>query len=49
MLAVFEHLNPDNLIKLFKERRRVLSLDGMVILTTPATWSDRLFLCLARI
>jgi SAM-dependent methyltransferase len=49
MLAVIEHLNPDSLVKLFKECRRVLALDGMVILTTPAAWSDRLLRCMARI
>jgi SAM-dependent methyltransferase len=49
MLAVVEHLNPDSLVKLFKECRRVLELDGMVILTTPAAWSDRLLRFMAQI
>jgi len=49
MLAVVEHLNPDSLVKLFKECRRVLELHGMVILTTPAAWSDRLLRLMARI
>ena len=49
MLAVVEHLNPDSLVKLFKECRRVLELDGMVILTTPAAWSDRLLRFMVRI
>jgi SAM-dependent methyltransferase len=49
MLAVIEHLNPNNLVELFQETRRVLSPEGMVILTTPAAWSDRLLRWMALV
>jgi SAM-dependent methyltransferase len=49
LLAVVEHLNPDSLAQLFKESRRVLRPDGMVILTTPAAWSDGLLQLMARL
>ena len=48
MLAVAEHLNPASLVLLFSEVYRVLQPGGMVILTTPASWSDGLLRCLAR-
>jgi len=49
LLAVVEHLNPDSMALLFKECRRVLKPGGMVILTTPAAWSDGLLKFMARI
>lgn len=49
LLAVVEHLNPDSLAQLFKECRRVLKSAGMVILTTPAAWSDGLLHFMAHI
>lgn len=49
MLAVVEHLDPPKLVKLFQECRRVLAEGGMVILTTPASWSDRLLRMMARL
>ncbi len=48
MLALIEHLDPRSLVDLFKESRRVLEMGGMVVLTTPAAWSDRLLRRLAR-
>jgi len=39
MLAVIEHLNPANLVILFSEAYRTLDAGGLVILTTPASWS----------
>jgi SAM-dependent methyltransferase len=48
MLAVVEHLNPDSLAQLFREGRRVLRPGGMVILTTPAAWSDGLLHLMAH-
>lgn len=48
MLAVVEHLNPNMLAELFRECRRVLIPDGMVGLTTPAAWSDRLLHLMAK-
>jgi SAM-dependent methyltransferase len=49
LLAVVEHLNPDSMALLFKESRRVLKPGGMVILTTPASWSDGLLKFMASI
>ncbi len=49
LLAVVEHLNPDSLALLFRESRRVLKQGGMVILTTPAAWSDGLLKLMARL
>lgn len=49
LLAVVEHLNPDSMALLFRECRRVLKPGGMVILTTPAAWSDGLLHFMAHI
>jgi SAM-dependent methyltransferase len=49
MLAVIEHLNPMKLVILFTEAYRTLQPGGMVILTTPAAWSDRLLHWMANI
>ena len=49
MLAVVEHLNPDSMAILFNEIHRTLRPGGMVIMTTPATWSDGLLRLMARI
>ena len=48
LLAVVEHLNPDSMALLFQESCRVLKTGGMVILTTPAAWSDGLLKTMAR-
>ncbi|SRR6266498_530782 len=49
LLAVVEHLNPEHMAILFKEIYRVLKPGGMVILTTPAAWSDGLLKFMARV
>jgi len=49
LLAVVEHLNPDSMALLFQEIHRVLRPGGMVIMTTPASWSDGLLRFMARI
>jgi SAM-dependent methyltransferase len=49
LLAVVEHLDPALMAILFKETYRVLSPGGMVILTTPAAWSDGLLKFMARV
>jgi SAM-dependent methyltransferase len=49
LLAVVEHLDPALMAKLFKEVYRVLKPGGMVILTTPAAWSDGLLKFMARL
>ena len=49
MLAVFEHLEPERLVKIHKEIYRILKPGGMYIMTTPAFWTDRLLRFLAKI
>lgn len=49
LLAVVEHLNPDSMAMLFREVHRVLRPGGMVIMTTPAAWSDGLLHWMARV
>jgi SAM-dependent methyltransferase len=49
LLAVVEHLNPSSLALLFREIHRVLQPEGIVILTTPAAWSDNLLHLMAHL
>ncbi len=49
MLAVAEHLNPSSLVQIFQEIHRVLLPDGMLVVTTPAAWSDSLLHFLSRV
>jgi SAM-dependent methyltransferase len=42
MLAVLEHLSPIRVPPLMKDILRVLRKGGVLIVTTPAPWSDRL-------
>jgi SAM-dependent methyltransferase len=49
MLALIEHLNPENLVKLFLEVNRILVPGGVLIVTTPASWSNGLLKFLASI
>jgi len=49
MLAVFEHIEPENLVRLHKEIHRVLKPDGMYVMTTPAVWTGPLLRLLAKL
>jgi len=49
MLAVAEHLNPTNLVQVFQEVYRLLHPGGVLVVTTPAAWSDSLLQWMARI
>jgi SAM-dependent methyltransferase len=44
-----EHLDPALMALLFKEIYRVLKTGGLVVLTTPAAWSDGLLKFMARV
>jgi 2-polyprenyl-3-methyl-5-hydroxy-6-metoxy-1,4-benzoquinol methylase len=48
MLAVIEHLEPDDVMVILNEIRRLLKPGGQIVLTTPAAWSDRLLGVMAR-
>ncbi len=49
LLAVVEHLDPALMALLFKEIYRVLKPGALVVLTTPAAWSDGLLKFMARV
>jgi SAM-dependent methyltransferase len=49
MLAVIEHLNPVSLVQLFGEAHRTLRKEGIILLTTPAAWSDGLLQVMSRL
>ena len=49
LLAVVEHLNPESLVQLLRESRRALQPGGILLLTTPAAWSDGLLHLMAHI
>jgi SAM-dependent methyltransferase len=49
LLAVVEHLDPQNMALLFKEVYRILAPQGLIILTTPSAWSSGLLNTMARI
>jgi SAM-dependent methyltransferase len=49
MLAVVEHLSPTSLVELFQDIHRALRPNGIVIITTPAAWSDGLLRFMAQI
>ena len=48
MLAVFEHIEPDKLINILKEIRRILKPGGRFFLTTPAPRADKLLRFMAK-
>jgi SAM-dependent methyltransferase len=49
MLAVIEHLSPASLVQLFGEAHRTLRKEGMILLTSPAAWSDGLLQMMSRL
>jgi SAM-dependent methyltransferase len=48
MLAVFEHIEPNKLVKMHREIYRTLKPGGIYIMTTPAFWTDCLLRLLAK-
>ena len=49
MLALIEHLDPSKLIELFSEAYRIMVPKGVLILTTPSSWTNGLLRWMARI
>ncbi|MFH1317219.1 MAG: class I SAM-dependent methyltransferase [Candidatus Woesearchaeota archaeon] len=49
MLAVFEHIEPDIIVNVLKEIKRILKENGRFILTTPCPWTDLLLRVMARL
>lgn len=49
MLAVVEHLNPASLETLFSEVYRILIPGGILVITTPAAWSNSLLNWMASV
>jgi SAM-dependent methyltransferase len=49
LLAVIEHFQPEKVLPLIGEIRRVLKPNGILILTTPAAWSDGLLRFMAKL
>jgi SAM-dependent methyltransferase len=49
LLAVVEHLDPENLVLLFGEVYRTLKPGGVAVITTPAAWSNNLLRWMARL
>ncbi len=49
MLAVFEHIEQSELALILSEARRVLKKGGVLIITTPCKWTDKLLRTMAKI
>jgi len=49
MLAVIEHIECKNVIKILKECNSILKKDGLIIITTPTKWSFFLLKILAKL
>jgi SAM-dependent methyltransferase len=49
MLAVVEHLEPELVVPLFRDIHRVMEPAGVLILTTPAAWTDFVLRVMARV
>lgn len=49
MLAVFEHIEKDKLDLVLRETFKMLKKDGVLIITTPSPWSDKLLHQMAKV
>lgn len=49
LLAVIEHIDPKKVLNILREINRILKNDGMLIITTPAAWTDGLLKLLAKL
>lgn len=49
LLAVVEHMEKDAVCALFLEIKRILTKDGILIVTTPARWTKPILTALAKV
>lgn len=49
MLAVIEHLEPENSINILKEIYRILKTNGLLVMTTPAGWTNSILKVMAKV
>jgi 2-polyprenyl-3-methyl-5-hydroxy-6-metoxy-1,4-benzoquinol methylase len=49
MLAVFEHIDPQQLVRIHREINRILKPGGIYVMTTPAFWTEGLLKFLAKL
>ncbi|MEW6350576.1 MAG: class I SAM-dependent methyltransferase [Thermodesulfobacteriota bacterium] len=49
MLATFEHIEPHMGMNLIREIHRVLRPGGVLVMTTPAAWTDKLLWFMSRV
>lgn len=49
MLAVLEHLRPNALTKLLDEIHRILRPGGLLVITTPPSWTDPILALFAKL
>lgn len=49
LLAVAEHLQPGTLVRLLADIRRILAPGGILVLTTPASWTGSILAFLSAI
>jgi 2-polyprenyl-3-methyl-5-hydroxy-6-metoxy-1,4-benzoquinol methylase len=49
MLAVFEHIEPEQLVRIHREINRILKPGGIYVMTTPAFWTEGLLKFLAKL
>ena len=49
MLAVLEHIEPKRLKKVIKDIHGILKPNGILIVTTPASWAENVMKLLAKL
>ena len=49
LLAVIEHIDPKRVLNILRQIKRILKNDGLLIITTPAAWTDSLLRLLANL
>ncbi len=49
MLAVFEHIEPEHLVRIHRQIHRILKPGGVYFMTTPAVWTENLLRFLGKL